>query len=786
MSVATGLIILFSVLLAYSQYVTLKKAFVSRLSDKASSFAGQKVRIGDLSFGPSAGINIHDIAVQNPEGFKDGHLLKVKRVTLQVNYLELFRGRISLRSIEVAAPELTLISDDKDRLNISDTLRTMSSGKGTTKYQVDALKIRSGVFDLNKDQRYHIGDMHLTLRDLSSEPGTKTLIEAGASSPGRGKISAKGWAFLKADPKKINLSFSWEEVRLSLFKQLMGKGTADDDISGKADINVHTEGDTRDGIAFKLGIHLREFRSRFIKKDVISVMLNADAVLNPQEDSFTINNAVLKADGISTSQLTGLIRDISRSPSYKMRLKIGIPDLSVFNPPEGLTLGGALTSDGITINGKSVRTWPVFAGELQLRNASVGYGGIHTETADARITFDGTAESVAFMRGSASARVKKLSVSRVEGKKTLVKNADLGADISFRGKDLSVKVDARAGATAATVTGTVDGFMGEGRSARFRAVLPETGLADIRSAFWDVFPDKMLYAGINGSVKADVSLGYGEGALSAEGELQINSVTLEGENGEYSIGPVNGSIPLFYTTTDKGEAPPSLPSFEQKEFQELRGYYARKQQDEGSRKITLGSFRYGFRLLDNIELWTSRQGSYLNIGRFGANIFGGRLDGSAVVDMSDGISYRAGFLVKGISLTQLCDEITPIKGYITGKVDGLALLKGSGSGLDGIIGRMDFWSYTEGGEKTKISKDFLQKVGGPQMKAYVGERPFDKGTISAYLQNGFLIFRELEISHKNVVGMSDLMVKVAPFNNRIELDHLMSTITVAAERAKEK
>lgn len=56
--------------------------------------------------------------------------------------------------------------------------------------------------------------------------------------------------------------------------------------------------------------------------------------------------------------------------------------------------------------------------------------------------------------------------------------------------------------------------------------------------------------------------------------------------------------------------------------------------------------------------------------------------------------------------------------------------------------------------------------------------------MSVYLQNGFVIFKELEISHKNLVGMQDLSLKVAPFNNRISFDHLMWSITEAAHRAK--
>ena len=142
--------------------------------------------------------------------------------------------------------------------------------------------------------------------------------------------------------------------------------------------------------------------------------------------------------------------------------------------------------------------------------------------------------------------------------------------------------------------------------------------------------------------------------------------------------------------------------------------------------------------------------------------------------------------MKGLSLTKLCDGIEPIKGYISGRVDGIANLKGSGIGISQLIGKADFWTYSTENEKTKISKEFLKKIGGPSIKAYLGDRSFDKGIMSLYLQNGFLIFKELELSNRNFWGITDLSVKVMPFNNRISIDHLMWTIIEAAQRAKEK
>ncbi len=265
----------------------------------------------------------------------------------------------------------------------------------------------------------------------------------------------------------------------------------------------------------------------------------------------------------------------------------------------------------------------------------------------------------------------------------------------------------------------------------------------------------------------------------------LKNVTLKGENNEYSIGPINGVLPLAYDEQSEQKTI-KMPSFEHSEFENLIKYYSQEVVNNGYKKITINSLYYGFKLFENINIWINQKGRILNIGRFSGNIFGGKLNGSGVVDLSQGLNYRAGFILEGLSLTKLCESIEPIKGYISGKVDGIVNLKGSGIGISELIGKADFWTYSANNDKTRISKEFLQKVGGPSLKTYLGDRHFNKGIMSLYVQNGFVIFKELEISNRNLLGITDLSVKVAPLSNRIAVDHLMWTITEAASRAKEK
>ncbi|MCG2721731.1 MAG: AsmA family protein, partial [Thermodesulfovibrionales bacterium] len=263
----------------------------------------------------------------------------------------------------------------------------------------------------------------------------------------------------------------------------------------------------------------------------------------------------------------------------------------------------------------------------------------------------------------------------------------------------------------------------------------------------------------------------------------------------------NGIVPVAYRKTLGSPSSPQeiagkdreeyqgeikLQPHNSAEFENLRGIYSREFSGEGYSELTAGKFSYGFQFLKDIHVWIKQEGGVLNVGRFSGNIFGGRLNGSAVISLADGLHYRAGLHLEGLSLTKLCASIEPIKGYISGKVDGVATLKGSGMGISGLIGKADFWSYGADDEKTRISKEFLKKIGGPSLKVYLGDRDFDKGIMTLYLQKGYVIFEELEISNKNLFGIRDLSVKVAPFNNRVSIDHLMWSIVEAAQRAKEK
>ncbi len=1060
-SFVLAIVLVFTALSAYFFYLDLKKTFVARLSGKVSSIVGQRIDIGDISFSLSTGINLRDIEILNPEGFIPGKLLKIKRISLDLKYRELLEGRLHFSNISLYAPELTIIKDSEGRLNISDDLKHFLSKKSTLSYQVDEFRILSGMADFNQDVRLRNNRINLTLKNISSVPGRKTVIEGDTLWAGENRVKLDGWMNLKDDPKKFNLSVSAENFRLSPFRMILAKYYIDMEKT-RIKMRFDAEGDTDKGVRFTSGIEIKSPGYDIYKKALLNINMDLSAFYDIAADAAMINTLSVRAGNASALTLSGRLMNLRENPSYDLAARLESLDLSAFNIARGFRMSGMLTSDIIKIKGRLDKSSPEASGSVQLKEASVksdtaevrninakmtfssgreinagiegsakilnagGYslsrpvdvklsmnakkqrervvlsasmtaspiamgigkesrlslsdihvlmdgalkgksfsgkssinaGGIRyndysfnrlksglefnyeqgnlaiknpgieteefsssadlltinnigkrkvlligaknlsaayplekakikgldfsatlntveknssgdiafsvagvslekiksgkitgsgkfngiefsldipqaemaggrikmiaqgktsqgpfpvkTEIAAANIdpeeilsaiekqlqtghkisgnlknfTFKGTIDSKESVHGVMALDLQKFSVVSKKTGRYLLKDALLQSNIALQGRDCDFKVTASAGNVITRASGNAKAFMDKERSIHMHGHVPETQITEIRNSFWDIFPDSLLYAGMEGFVSSDIRLTYNGNKVSVSGDLRLKDFLLEGENSEYSVGPVNGAVPFAYGGLEDAGEMITLPSFERSKFDSISRHYTEEFTGDDYNKITVGSLQYGFRLLTDLEVRIKQDNSILNIGRFSANIFGGRLNGSAVIDFSDGFHYRAGMILEKVSLTKFCDDIEPIKGYISGKVDGIGTLKGSGADMSRLIGKADFWTYSTKDEKTKISREFLQKIGGPSIKSYLGDRNFDKGVMNLYIQKGFLIFRELEIANRNFLGIQDLSVKVAPINNRIAIDHLRWTIVEAADRAR--
>jgi hypothetical protein len=1051
-------VVISAALLSYLFYQDLRKELAERLSAKVSAVIGQTVDIGDISFGPSAGIALENLRVINPEGFSPGNLLSVKRISVDADLRAIWKGDIHFRRIMLYSPALSIMKDGSGRSNISEGLRRFLSRKGTTTYRIEQLTIESGEADFNNDRRLKVGEINLSLTNLSSLPNKKAVVDGSALWAGVNKIRIDGWVIPGDDPKRFDLSVSGNGLTLSPFENSLSSYHIDAE-KIRGDIRLTAAGDTEKGGKLILSLQMKSPGPRFYRGKVLDIGLFSDIDYHMPSDSALIRTFSMKVGKTQVLHLEGDIEDLTEQPSYTLGAKIQNLDLSAFDVMKGIVVTGLVSSDMLRVRGKEIRALPEIEGSVRIKNGSIGsrelavrdvdgtakfsqgrkisidialsgsltnvvgrpltnpsavrlslellaanrgvslaghlnasaaaveinkkrtlfleaagisfdcevggekiagkgsfaarkihYGehviailggsfgigydgqiltlrqvkiaaddlsltadslemkglgreggsrlrakgidaayppldaslkgailsgelaaargttgsfefsalaaslrsasvggvsirgrlsretfsidhlqvgigggtitasvrglttggpfpvtaGVTAEHVDAGVlshfflkdksgyrvsgtlesaSFAGTIESPDSVRGRLASDITTLSVLKEKTKRQILKDASLRSEVDFQGKDCVFRANVSVGKVAMTLSGESKQAFDKTRSLQMKAHLAEVAASEIRNAFWGVFPDAFLYDGLEGSVSSDLSVSNGKGGVVAEGNINLKGFTLTGENDEYLIGPVNGDLPFSYEHGGGDGTAFDIPLFERSDFEGLKKRFTGAFRGEGYRTITIGTLRYGFRLLSDVVLRVRQERGLLEIGRFSANIFGGRLSGSAVVGIAEGLHYRAGFILDGMSLTQLCDGIKPIKGYISGMIDGVGMLKGGGTGLRGLIGKADFWTYGSDHEKMKISREFLQKLGGPSLKSYIGDRSFDKGEMSLYLEKGFVIFRQLEISNRNFFGMQDLSVKVAPLSNKISLDDLMWSIVEAANRA---
>jgi hypothetical protein len=818
-SVIVALFTVFFITLIYLGFLDWKKTLITKISSESTRFIGQDVAIEDLSLSLFKGLTLEDISIKNPKGFDSGNLLRVKKLYLKTRYRDLVGGTFHFDRIVVTAPEITLMKDKDGNLNISEKLRNFFGREAEIKYYIEEFNIDSGLFDFNNDKRLRVDSINLSITNLSSHPGKETLIKGWISYAEGNKIEIEGSANLKDKPKTFAISATSEGFNPDAFREVFKKYKVNTEKT-KIDFSVRAEGDTEEHVQFTSQSHIAGARSDFLNKDIKDIQIDTNGMFNIREDSLNIESLSVRADHVANARLRATIKDIRKDPSYDVTLKINKIDLSAFNVVPDLQAGGIVTTDTMYVKGGLKKEEIRFSGGLhctdcalkpgtgnmkkknETRASSSGTQEVVQDTSDEtaphaeklpynisagdiKSSFKGTISTAGY-HGNGVVDAKGITVSKTDDRRNILKDTFLHSEFTFTGNDVTFKADARTGKIVVNISGAVKEFQKQDRSIAVQAHLPEIKATDIRDSLWDIFPDSLLYAGLDGAIASTISADYMNGELGVTGDVQLNNVFLEGENSEYAAGPINGTVPVAYSNSRHGEDTVAIPSFERSEYENLLQYYSRETPEGDYKRITIGSLIYGFKLLENITLLVRQQEGVLNIRHISATIFGGRLDGSALVDTSDGLRYRTGLLIKGLSLTKLCDGITPIRGYISGKVDGMAQIKGSGGGISQLIGMADFWTYTTEDEETTISKEFLQEVGGISLKTYLGDRAYDKGIMGLYIKDGFIIFKELEISNRNFVGVRDLSVKVVPLNNKISIDHLMWTIVEAAHRAKKK
>jgi hypothetical protein len=335
-----------------------------------------------------------------------------------------------------------------------------------------------------------------------------------------------------------------------------------------------------------------------------------------------------------------------------------------------------------------------------------------------------------------------------------------------------------------TLSGKLERALAPDRRGDFTIEMGETAIPPLLAAVAGSLPLPLQEAETGGRCALSGRLSVRGKSVSAEGTASIGDAFFRIDSQKLSVTGISGRLPFSATI---GGTPPTVRKSGQYARESHRRILAELRGRNGAAaSVTIGRIAFGPVEIGETKLFLNAGEGLTRLDLLQSSLFGGGLLGEGYFYFDRRPVFGLDLVADGISLRKLCESIPAMKGYISGKVDGVVSLRSEKPGLEGLLGFVSLWTRESKEEKMLVSKEFLQKLAGKKLKGifFRDDRPYDNGEITAFLEKGFLTFERLDIGHTNIFGVRDLNVSVAAVQNRIALEHLLGSIREAAARGK--
>jgi len=373
-----------------------------------------------------------------------------------------------------------------------------------------------------------------------------------------------------------------------------------------------------------------------------------------------------------------------------------------------------------------------------------------------------------------------------KGGKTLVSGAGLSLSGALASGKLSVSeaVLSAGQGVALRLKGELAQAFSPERSGSFSFSVPEAPLNALVDPFVNMLPRFIQEATLDGTLAAAGKVELQEGRTLIEGGVNFQGGRLEVASQKLLVEEINGRLPFSLDFSGNGGGrPPSAISFSRENYARV---LEELQKGGGGQLFTVGKIGLGALELGKLTLRVKAGNGLTQITSLKTSLYEGALLGRGYLTMQEQLQYRGDLLVNGLSMRALCNTLPNLSGYISGRVDGVLSLSGTGKGLKGVTGFTDLWAREGSGEKMLVSKEFLQRLSKQKLSGlfFSSDRRYDEAEIKAMLEEGDLTFNTLKIVNTNLFGVRDLSVSIAPTQNRISVEHLLASIQAAALRGK--
>lgn len=380
----------------------------------------------------------------------------------------------------------------------------------------------------------------------------------------------------------------------------------------------------------------------------------------------------------------------------------------------------------------------------------------------------------------------RIAVANAKGKE-LLGNSSVSFDATLTEENFTLtEAVVRLGEGAAVqLEGAVAKALSPQRSGIITYNIDRTPLERLIDPLVNGLPRFLQEAAVSGNIASEGSLALYNGRASLRGSLQLDGTAIDAGPNKLQVTDISGSIPFSLGFPAQRTASPEQTTILKRPLYAQQLAQFSKEATKGS-LLKIGRVAFGPLEFSDTSLRITAAEGIIEALSFTSSLTTGKILGRGYVAFSQGASYGGDLLINNLSLERLCALFPNIKGYVSGRVDGIAMVEGRGGKIDGVNGYTRFWTREGNGEKMLVSKEFLQKLAGKNLKGFFfrNDRAFDTGEVMASLEAGYLTFDILNIENTNFFGVRDLKVSVTETQNRIALEHLLSSISQAVSRGK--
>lgn len=335
-------------------------------------------------------------------------------------------------------------------------------------------------------------------------------------------------------------------------------------------------------------------------------------------------------------------------------------------------------------------------------------------------------------------------------------------------------------------SGEISNFVSDKR--KIEVNFEEMELSTLKQVAYPFLPFEIQEGDLSGTIKPKIGIKKNDGNFEWLGKIKITNASLYTliSLTELSVSGING----VFTLDNKSFSKNPISAILGKDFKIDKVVYEKylskleenklKNSDDDYLKIE--EINYSFLKIKNIEALFEMNTSKINLNYFKSDIYRGNIIGAGVINMAEK-KYNISLVFDDLSLDGISDSIPSIKDYMTGRFNGMMWIN-DGKNLGNIDGLFSMWAIKSEKERLTIGRPLLEKIGATGRFFTGSSRSYDKGNISGYIKEGFMTFKELQITN-SFLGYKDLKIRVDEKKNSISLKQMLSVIREIAKRASQ-